>query len=104
MPTPPSDSVDTDVLSPGRRRWVDLLLLGGGAVVFARGWLPIGALLIILGGVMPILSWCLRRRGGLDVYHLVPADLVESHRAVLAAAALPHVPDPAAVVRAADDA
>ena len=57
-----------DGLSTGRRRWIDLLLVVSGVALAVAGWPIVGAALVALGMVTPLLRWSGRRRHD-DVYH-----------------------------------
>jgi hypothetical protein len=82
------------------RRWIDVLLLAAGAAGVARGWSAPGAVLIASALVVPVLTLVGTRRNGpgAQLYRLVPADVADAHRTLLALA-----PE-AGVVAAADDA
>lgn len=86
-----------------RNRWIDALLLVGGVACLVAGWAVPGIALLVVGAVAPLVRWTGRRRGAADVYDLVPESLSERHAAVVAAAELDGVVEPAAVVDAADD-
>ncbi|HET7489993.1 MAG TPA: hypothetical protein VFJ85_18855 [Acidimicrobiales bacterium] len=92
-----------DALTVGRRRWIDLLVVIAGGCLVVAGLPLAGVPLVALGLVAPLVHRSGRRHHG-EVYHLVPAGLADSHRALLAAAALPGVVDGRAVAAAADDA
>jgi hypothetical protein len=92
------------MIAIGPRAWIDILLLAGGAAAVASGWPQLGAPLVALGFVSPILHLAARRRGGVQsLLRFVPAELADAHRRVVAAAALGGVVDASSVVTAADD-
>ena len=87
-----------------RRRWIDAALVAAGLVCVASGRPAIGAPLVALGLIMPVLHWFGRRQHGAGrIAHLVPAELAQGRAEVLAAATLPGVPRGAAAIEAADD-
>lgn len=84
---------------PNTRRWIDLLLVVAGVVVAVRGWPQVGAPLVAVGAVMPLLIRFARSdQRGERLYRQVPADLAAAHRGLIAAS-----PD-RDTRRAADDA
>ena len=84
--------------------WIDVLLVAAGLWCAPTGWPALGAALIALGLVLPAVRWFGARRGSAQrVRHLVPTALMDSHAAVLIAAALPGVADPHTVIETADD-
>jgi hypothetical protein len=92
-----------DLLVVRRRRWVDLLLVAGGAWLIVAGIPAAGAPLAALGLVLPVVHRLGTRGGARASSHLVPPELVQCHAALVAAATLPGVVDGPRVVESADD-
>jgi hypothetical protein len=86
------------------RRWIDVLLVGAGGFCAFNGWPAPAVALVGLGAVMPALHWRAARREGDALDRLVTPDVVAAHRDVLAAAALPGVPDAGDALDLADEA
>ncbi len=97
----------SDLLVPAStasKRWIDLLLLSGGVVLVLAGVAPLGVPLLLVGFLVPFLEWRTRRAAGIEhVLDLVPTELAEAHRSLVAAASRPGVVDADAVVAGADD-
>lgn len=88
----------------GSRRWIDLVLVAGGAVL-TLGTLPLlGLPLLLTGLLLPLLEFQARRAGGIDhLLRLVPPEVADAHRAVVRAAGRPGVVEPDDVIAGADE-
>jgi hypothetical protein len=88
---------------PSPRRWIDVLLVAAGAFCATRGLIWAAVPLVAFGLVAPAVAWRTRRREGPSLARLAPPEVTDAHAAVVTAATLPGIPDPKAVVEAADD-
>jgi hypothetical protein len=86
-----------------RRTWIDLVLVLGGIACVTKGVAFVGVPLVSLGAVTPLLRFRRRERSE-ALAAFVPPELVEAHRGLVGAAALPGVVDGPEVIAAADDA
>ena len=84
------------------RRWIDAVLLAAGLGGLLIGWYAVGAAVIAIGLVAPVLTTITTRSAGARLSHLVPAEVMAAYEDVKRASALAGVTDPQELVVAAD--
>lgn len=97
------NNLPTNLDFASRRIWIDLSLALAGAVCAWQGLYPVAIGLVLVALVAPVLRLRQRRRGD-ALLALVPDELADAYRSLVAATALPGVTDGAEALTAADDA